>query len=101
VLLGVEAVPVAGTGPFTERDILATTTEAALVADVGDYLVRMLESKGASVPEPFVRAVAVTHVPKALADCGGNLDHPRLLRSIAGAIIEFEQKSNLRPGGGR
>lgn len=100
VLLGLEAVPVPGTAAFTERDFPGPTTEAALATDVGDYLVRSLESKGVPVPESAARVMAVAIVAQAVARCGGQLDHPALLRTVVDAVIGFEPALGLRSGGG-
>jgi hypothetical protein len=96
VLLGVEAVPVSGTGPFTEREFLGPTSAPALVDDVADYLARRFESRSAPGLEQIVKGVAVTAVTPSLVACGGKLDHPSLLRKVVDSILLFELTANLR-----
>jgi hypothetical protein len=99
VLLGLEAVPVPGTATATERDFPGPATEAALATDVGDYLLRRLDSKGLFMPEAGVRALVLTYVQKAVLACKGRIAHPELMKMVVDDIVLFEANMGLRPRG--
>ncbi|MEA2601609.1 MAG: hypothetical protein QOF89_2601 [Acidobacteriota bacterium] len=98
VLLGLEGVPIPEMAQFTERQFLGTTTEAVLEQDVGDYLVRSFEAKGKSYEEAFVRTIADLILRWCMTVCGGNLQHPELMKTIADETIAVERKHGLRTG---
>jgi hypothetical protein len=99
VLIGVDAVPIAGTVPLTERDFPGPITEAALEADVGDYLLRLFDLKRIPVNETTIRAAAASIVRILVRFCGGDLRHPNLLRMVAEQTIAFEESHGLTSAG--
>lgn len=95
-LLGIQGVPVPGTMPLTERDILGDGTEGALAADVADYMMRRLAAKSIVLPEDYVRGQALNEIQRSIAQLGGGIAHPDLLRTVADGIIRLEGALNLR-----
>jgi hypothetical protein len=96
VLLGLDAVPVPGTAASTERDFVVYPNDTELAINVSDYLLRRLGTAGIRLSEDAIRVQGLDAVKKAVARFGGRIDHPRLLNTVADAVIQLEINLGLR-----
>jgi len=101
LLLGLEAVPVQGLNPFTFRDLLGAGGVDTLSDDVAEYMLTRLDSSGMTLPPDYVKGQARNEIVRAIAQLGGGINDPELLRTVAGGIIRLEESVNLRAGEGR